>query len=516
MLLRQRQEPTIRGWLNAFPDEVVRVRPVLAIGFVGALMSLGEFDGVDARLRDVERLLERNRADRPEMVVVDEDEFRRLPAETQMYRAALALVRGDTSATLRHASLAIDRAATDDHLTLAGASALSGLAHWGSGDLEAAHRAYSVSILGLRRTGNLSDVLGCSITLADIRMVQGRLGDALRTYEQALQFAADHGRSALRGLADMYVGMGLVAFERNDVDGAAGLLRRSQELGEAAGLPQNRYRWRVATAHVAAAQGDLSSAFQLLAEAERLYVGDFLPNVRPVPALTARLLAAQGRVTEALGWTKDMGLSVDDDLSYLREFEHVTLARVLLAQYAAHRTTASGNEVARLLERLLSAAEAGARMAVVIEVLVLQALTRQAGGDAPGALMPLVRALRLAEPEGYARVFLSEGPPMVALLAAVAKKSVSWTYVNRLVDANGGRQALPGRVAQNLVDPLSARELVVLRLLGSDLSGPAIARELVVSLNTLRTHTRNIYAKLGVNSRREAVRQAVALNVLSP
>jgi LuxR family maltose regulon positive regulatory protein len=220
--------------------------------------------------------------------------------------------------------------------------------------------------------------------------------------------------------------------------------------------------------------------------------------------LIARLLTAQGELGAALGWAREHGLSVDDDLSYLREFEHVTLAGIVLAQ---GRT----DDAARLLHRLLTAAEAGERTGSVIEILVLQALTHHARGDAPAALAALERALTLAEPEGYVRVFAGAGAPMRSLLKAVAKRRASWTYVRRLVDACG--EGPP--VTQGLVDPLSDRELQVLRLLGTDLDGPTIARELVVSLNTLRTHTRNIYAKLGVNSRRAAVRQAGTLDLLS-
>jgi LuxR family maltose regulon positive regulatory protein len=159
-LRRARQEATIRGWLEAIPDEVVRVRPVLAVGLIGALMSEGEFEGVEDRLRDVERWLE-PAGDRagtwapPEgTVVVDEGELARLPGVMEMYRAALALVRGDTSATIDHAQRAIQRAAEADDLTRAGASALSGLAFWGRGDLEAAHRDYAAAADGLRRTGH--------------------------------------------------------------------------------------------------------------------------------------------------------------------------------------------------------------------------------------------------------------------------------------------------------------------------------------------------------------------------
>ena len=141
-LQKARREATIRGWLDAIPDDVVRVRPVLAVGFIGALMSGGEFEGVERRLQDVDRWLEPTGTGTPPagMVVVDEGELRRLPAAVEMYRAALALVRGDAPATLVHARLAIDRAADEDHLTRAAASALSGIALWGGGDLEASDR----------------------------------------------------------------------------------------------------------------------------------------------------------------------------------------------------------------------------------------------------------------------------------------------------------------------------------------------------------------------------------------
>jgi LuxR family maltose regulon positive regulatory protein len=146
---------------------------------------------------------------------------------------------------------------------------------------------------------------------------------------------------------------------------------------------------------------------------------------------------------------------------------------------------------------------------------VLHALTHDARGDVPAALAALERALTLAEPEGYVRVVAGEGPPMASLLRRVARQRPSWDYVRRLLHA-GGTQARPTAPAgQRLAEPLSERELDVLRLLSSDLDGPDIARELTVSLNTLRTHTKNIYAKLGVNNRRAAVRQAAELNLLS-
>ncbi len=489
------------------------------MGLAGALLSGGEFEGVEVRLRDAEGWLDTTAGIRPgspvpsaEMVVVDDEGFRRLPPMIELYRAALALARGDVPGTVRHARRALELSPEEEHLGRAAAAGLLGLASWASGDLEAGHSAYAECMAGLRRAGHVADTFGCAIALADIRLAQGRLGEALRTYEQTLQRATEPGGPVLRGTADMYVGLSELHRERNDLPAAIQNLLRSQELGERNGLPQNRYRWRVAMAHIRQAEGDLSGALDALNEAERLYVGDFFPNVRPVPAMRARVLVAQGKLGEALGWARERGLSAEDDLSYLHEFEHITLARVLLARYVAERAERTSQEATRLLERLLRAAEAGQRTGNVIEILVLQALAHQARGDVPAALASLQRAVTLAEPEGYVRIFADEGPPVASLLRAVAKQGTTPGYVRRLLAAvSKTEDSTPA--SQELIEPLSARELDVLRLLGTDLDGPGIARELVVSLNTLRTHTRNIYAKLGVNNRRAAVRRARELGL---
>ena len=211
------------GWLKLLPDEVVRVRPVLSVGFAGALLSGGEFEGVEARLRDAEQWLDEAtgirqgpQAQRRRWSSSTTTEFRRLPAAIELYRAAQALVRGDGSGTVRHARRALELSPADDHLGRASAAALMGLASWASGDLEAGHSGYAECMAGLWRAGHIADTFGCAIALADIRRTQGRLGEAMRTYEQALQRAPEQGGPVLRGTADMYVGMSEVHRERDD------------------------------------------------------------------------------------------------------------------------------------------------------------------------------------------------------------------------------------------------------------------------------------------------------------
>lgn len=499
---QSRREAVLRRWFESLPEALFRARPVLSAGYVGALMSTGESEGVEERLRDAERwLAATNERPATAAVVVDHAKFRSLPASVAMYRAALARLQGDIAGTMAYARRALDLVGPDDHLERGGAASLLGLAYWTNGDLDAAYRWYGEGMANLEKGGHHADLVAGAVTLADIRIAQGRLREAMAIYERGLQRANEH-TPALRGAADMHVGMSMLFREHNDLAAATRHLRASKELGDHAGFSQNPHRWRVAEAGVRVAEGDLVAALDLLDDAERLYNGDFSPNVRPISALKARVRLARGDVGHALAWARERELTADDELSYEREFEHVTLARLLIARPQA----------TRLLDRLLAAAERGQRTGSVIEILLLRALAHRELGDMPAALVALEQALTLAEPEGYVRAFLDEGAPMAALLRAAAHQGIARDYAHHLLASVD--DSLPRMPTQRgLVEPLSQRELAVLRLLRTDLSGPDIARELMVSLNTMRTHTKNIYTKLGVGGRRAAVRRAEELDL---
>ena len=530
-LRRLRREGVIRRWVDDFPDDALANRPALAMGLIGGLMASNEFAGVEDRLRAVEVTLTRPES---ELVVVDRAEFERAPAAIEMYRSALALVGGDPAGAIARAERAIAAAPGDDDLTPAAAAALGGLASWTMGDVVAAHTSYLAAATGLTRAGFVADVLGCSLAIADMELTLGRLGDAETTLRSALGLAernppADGG--VLRGTADMLVALSRIAWHRDDMTTAADLVRRADDLGEAAGLPQNPYRWRVAMARVRAAERDWVGALELVDDAMRVYVGDFSPQVHPLHATRARLLVAAGDIDAATAWARERGLGAGDDPSYLREYEHLTLARILLAQHRTSGDEEALRDVRALLDRLLDAAEAGSRAGTVLEVEVLRALAGHASGATESALEALEHAVDLAEPQGWVRFLLDPG--LSALLEMLADRRPHSAFVRDLVSRRSdeltarsadarpaaGSQHAPaaqagGESREQLVDPLSERELDVLRLLASDLDGPSIARELVVSLNTVRTHTKHVYSKLGVNSRRAAVSRAHQLGLL--
>jgi LuxR family maltose regulon positive regulatory protein len=532
-LQRDRQEAVIRGWIGEIPDGVVSARPVLAVGFVGALMSSNDFAGVEHRLRDVERqlpaiearLAARSRsdtgADGGGIVVVDDDELARVPSAVELYRAGMSLVTGDLVATHQHAQRAIDTSVPDDDVVRAGAAGLSGLAHWARGELDDASARYTTCIAGLQRAGHVSDVLGCTLTVADIRVAQGRLRDAQATLEGGLRLAGTATGSP-RGVADMHVGLSQVALERGLFTEARDRLEVAHGLGEEHGLPQNPYRLRAARAMLAAADGDLATALALLAEAQQVYLGDFSPDVRPLHATAARLHVRAGDVDAALRWAHDHDVTASQGLGYLREFEQVTLAEVLLARHRRDGGEELLDEADRLLERLRTAAYDGGRVATVIDVVILQGLAAEARGDADGALARIDEAVRLAEPEGQVLAFTRHDGLLLPHLEALAARPGAAPWSLSLLGSCRSASTPPAVARTDVpvasergVEPLSGRELEVLQLLDTELDGPEIARHLFVSLNTVRTHTKSIYTKLGVNSRRAAVRRGRELGLLT-
>ncbi len=377
----------------------------------------------------------------------------------------------------------------------------------------------------IQHAGHFSDAFGCTLAIADIQRAQGRLHEAMNTYEHGLQPANEQGTPVLRGVADMYVGQSEICREQGDLTAAIQYLMRSKELGEFAGLPQNRYRWRVAMAHIRRAEGNLEDALDLLNEAEHLYAGDLSPNVRPVATFKTRVWIEQGKLNGALVWAREQGLSIDDELSYLHEFDHITLARVFLAQYESDRIDRLLHAAITLLQRLLKAAEEGGRIGSVIEILILHALACQIQGDIPAALEYLKQALMLAEPEGYVRLFVDEGQPMAQLLSTALASGIKPDYTARLLSyfvsaehnsthVPHAGSAPPISPSQALIEPLSQRELEVLRLVAQGLSNREISERLFIALVTVKVHNSKIFEKLQVRRRTEAVARARELGLL--
>jgi LuxR family maltose regulon positive regulatory protein len=303
-------------------------------------------------------------------------------------------------------------------------------------------------------------------------------------------------------------------------------LRKARELGEQTTLVDWPYRWRVAQARLKESGGDFDSALVLLDEARRVYVKNPVPDTRPIEALKANVYLKQGRLDKAQDWVRTRGLSADDEIRYLNEFEHLILARVLIAEYQSSRVNGSITQGIGVLERLLMAAEAQRRMGIVIEILVTLSLAYQAQGNIPLARAPLERALDLAQPEGYVRLFVDEGEPVRSLLLDFR----SWIekqpggrsrslrdYSEKLLsvfDRPAEQQSVASRGNSGLIEPLSERELEVLRLIAKGLTNTEISQRLVLALSTVKGHNLRIFGKLQVQNRTEAVARARELGLL--
>jgi LuxR family transcriptional regulator, maltose regulon positive regulatory protein len=518
-----RQDGLLLTWVRSLPEPVVRGSPVLCILSSWSLLMSGDLDAAESRLDDAEAALAAG-AQNPELAArwAGTDDLRTAPATVSVYRASLAQARGDVAGTIRHARHVLDLAGPEDHFLRGAGGGYLGLAAWASGNVAEALTTFSDAVRSLHAAGNFVDELDATVVLGDMWVASGRPGRARRLYEQALQTATAGGPPFPRATADLHVGLAELDRELDDLPSAEAHLESARVLGERASITENRHRWYVVMAHVCAARGDYDAATRSLYQAETLYRHGFYPDVRPIAALKARIQIAAGDLSSAGAWAEDRGISVDEKPDYLREYEHLTLARLLLAQHGAAQHTdgavgaSPAAEVLDLLDRLHVAAVEALRDGSVLEIRVLQALAQHARGDLPEALAALSRSFDTPEPDSHVRLYLDEGASMLALLqhAARAPDPVVQAHARRLLERATTSFEEAAEPQQALAEPLSHRELQVLRLLDSELTGPEIARELYVTLNTLRTHTKRIFTKLDVTTRAAAVRRAHEVGLL--
>ncbi len=513
--------------LQRLPDALIQARPVLSVQCAWALMDQGDLEGCEKRLRDAERWLEpTTSADKRSlpggMVVVDAELFQALPAMIAFARAYSAQARGDPAATAHYATLALRHTPESHPFLRAQSAVLLGLSAWMGGELETAYQAFATWVRQMHRADNLAFALVGVFGLIEIRVAQGRLREAVAEYRRAHQLASGLGPMT----AYLDISYALLQLEQGDARAAAQTLRQSEQHSAQTPLVDWRYRWLLARSRLAEAEGDWEGALDLLDQARHRYVRTPVPDLRPIAAIQARVQLRRGRLEHAHAWARGVGLPAVDQLSFEREFEHLTLVRVWLAEHRRARDTRLLGAVQALLARLLAAAEASARAGSLIEILVLQSLAHAA--DTPLALVALKRALALAEPEGYVQTFVDEGPPLARLLAEALERKIASAYARRLLAAITAAHCAEGSAekeagpdlrsapdnAATLAEPLSDREREVLRLIAEGLSNQEIAGALCLSLYTVKVHARNIYGKLGVSSRTQAVARGRMLGLL--
>jgi LuxR family maltose regulon positive regulatory protein len=491
------------GWVKKLPEDVIRVRPMLCTHMGRAFADAGEPEASELRLQDAERCLDGLN------VESEAQQLKPLPAMIALVRASNAQMQGNLAATVKYAELALQIIPEDDFVRRAQAIITSEVTHWSNGNLESTIRAIGDWMDSMTRLGNYVFVVASAFAVADLLVGLGRLNEAERTYQDALQLAAQHGPEAEHITAHHHLGLSMIYRQWGDDTLAAYHLKRAAELGLQTTLVDWQYRWHVAQAWMKEAVGDFKTALALLNEAKRAYIRSGVPDLRPIAALKARIYLKQGRPDKTREWAAERGLSLADEASYLHEFEHLTLARLEIANPLVND----------LLVRLLQAAEAQNRRGSALDILLVQVLAHEAQGNCPQALAALKRVLSLAEPEGYVSIFVDEGEPIRKLIKKQSdnRDYPLSDYEDKLLVAFTQRLATSKSAIvhqkSDMIEPLSERELEVLKLLRTELSGPEIAKQLFISLNTFRTHTKSIFNKLGVNNRRGAVCRAEELDL---
>jgi LuxR family maltose regulon positive regulatory protein len=382
-----------------------------------------------------------------------------------------------------------------------------GLAYKINGKLSEADEALSEAAELGREQGNVIIFAGSIGRLASVQSMQGHLSQAVSTCQRGLKLVQEMVavRSPVFGL--LHAELGNLLYEQNNLEAALHHLQEGIDLAKPWGFLEAFVPGYTGLARVRAAQGEWEGAFAALDELAELGEDNPIMVMPAMESLRSLLWVALGKVDAVNRWTMNGVLDPEEEINYHRLGELMVFARVLIAQ-GAH------NEAVDLLTRLMDSVEAAGWFGRAIEIHILLALAHHERGDSAESLIVLEQALISAKPEGYVRVFVNEGDPMETLLREAQTRGIAPDYVPKLLAAfeTDNVQVEPPSIPP-LIEPISKRELEVLRLLKTELSGPEIADELMIALSTMRTHTQNIYSKLSVSNRREAVRKAEELNL---
>jgi len=508
--LMRSQVATLSNWIGLLPDKALHAQPRLHIYKAAALLLSGRSpDAVEAILRDAERA----------------DPGGSIAGQVTALRALAAAYQGDAPRAAALARHALELLPKDDLFLRGFAIGSLGLSYLWGDNLDAAVQTLEEGARIGEKTGNVMFTVLALRRVGRLRMAQGKLHEAKSLFEHALELSVDRQgrRLPIAGMA--LIGLGYLHREWNDLETATRYLTEGIELAQktSEAMIVGAY---LALARVKQAQGDEVAAREAMLKSQRLAAKTESSAMDDLGVALSRAILAidQGDLGAATAWAESRGLNQgmtalvqeanDDSLAgAVRRYEMLALAKLMMA-------LARAGDALMLLDPILSRAEHEGRIETVIQIQIYRSLALQAQGDATQALAALERALTLAEPSGYIRTFVDEGEPMARLLHQAAERGIAPEYVCKLLSAF--RPTTPTDTVQStirnrkfeIIEPLSERELEVLRLLAADLSSPEIAQQLYLAVNTVRSHVKSIYGKLDVHSRYEAIVRARELRLL--
>ncbi len=474
----------VRHWLESLPAAEFEARPELWVTYASVLTLTG-------RLQDnIEEILQAAEAALPDPAL--DKKTADLHGQIAANRAMLGVVKNEVESIISQSQRALALLHPDNAPMRTTTTWTLGYAYQVQGNRAAAKEAYAETVVQSQKSGNIMTELAAKTCLGQIQETENQTHQAAETFQRILELVGDPPWPAA---CEAFVGLARIHYQWNDLEAAERYGQQGLALARQLENVDTPAACGVLLARVKLAQGDAAGALATLAEADRFVQQHHFDHwVGAVTAVRIQTLLHQGNLAAAaeLAESQDLPLSQ---------------ARIHLAQDDPDAALAK-------LEPVRQQAEANDWADERLQAMVSQVLAYDAAGESEKAMQLLSEALALAEPGGLVRLFVDEGPAMAVLLREAVKQGVAPDFVQQLLVALGETAVTQPQIAQPLPDPLSDRELEVLKLLTTALTGPEIARELMVSLNTMRTHTKNIYSKLGVNSRRTAVRRAEELNLL--
>ncbi|QBD81036.1 tetratricopeptide repeat protein [Ktedonosporobacter rubrisoli] len=503
--------------LDQLPENIVMKHPRLCLARACCLLIIGQREAAASLLHAVElagqRLLGYS-VEEDELQSSEQPLRRTDVAFFHVILASIASVRGDTAAAVEQAHIALHLLPQEEHL-------LRGCVLLSLGIAERLQGSTVSAVTTLAQASRLCFIaafpqvaISALTQQASLLVMQGHLHQAVAVYRYALQVAREHGAGAFASLGEVYVDLGRLLYEWNDLEAALDMSRRGLACGQQWELLEDQIDGVALMVHVLLAQGRNEAAAATLHEADTLFqqAQSGAGIGARVTAIRAGVAWHQGQLEQAARWMQESGLSATSYTLHSadprHEFTYLILVRILLSQGRLE-------EAASLLEQLLAVAQAEARTGGVIEILSLQALVLSAQGrlaEAPGILM---QALSLAAPEGYIRLFIEANEPMRTLLLRLREQQTQRSttllhYIDTLLAAFASpQQEIPG-----LLEPLSQREREILRLVAQGLSNQQIAQQLVIAMSTVKTHIHHLLGKLAASSRLQAVSRAKALGLL--
>lgn len=493
-------------WLVKLPTEWLFRKPHLCILHAWNLFSVGQLETAEQSLQAAEQAVDQGKQ-------LPDADRKVLLGRLSAVRTMIATWWEDAPGIIQHANQALTFLPKQDPWRGAAATHL-GDAYIFQGNITAAHQARLEAIKSCQITGNTFWTMIAHLKAASSLRDLGKLHQSIEICRRQLELAEESGLSQTVAAGWALAAWAIALAEQNELDEAHKLATKSIELTRGKDLAFFGFSQTV-LARVLFYQGNFSGAESALQKLETITQQQYLPLYlsEPLAAWKVRVWLAQDRPESVVQWLEERGVAAGDDLTPLQNYVDVTLARIFLAQGRL-------DEAIKLLHRLLEVAEAGEHIARVIEILILQAVAFQVKADMDCAMPALERALVLAESGGYIRIFVDEGQPMAGLLRVALLRGMAPDYVRCLLAAfpaeESGQTAVATTYADqsDLVEPLSERELEIVQKIAEGLTNPEIAERLYLSLNTVKVHTRNIYGKLGVHNRTQAVAKARELRLL--